>query len=229
MKTNRFLAMTAGSLLWVGIASAQVSETNITFLVNQTIPDANAAGLTLPQNLTLLPGAISDVKVSLDITGGFNGDLYAYLAGPGGGFAVLLNRVGVSNNASVFGYSDAGLNATFSDAAANGNIHYYQNVITPMGGQLLGTWQPDGINIDPRSTPSAFLGAGQAAMLSSLNGLNPNGPWTLFLADLSAGSQSTVVSWGLDITTTVPEPQSLALLGLATLFFSWRRQSRQTA
>jgi hypothetical protein len=38
----------------------------------------------------------------------------------------------------------------------------------------------------------------------------------MFLADMAAGNQGTIVSWSLDITT-VPEPSTLAL---ATLAFS---------
>ena len=40
--------------------------------------------------------------------------------------------------------------------------------------------------------------------------MNPNGSWTLFFADMSAGEQSQVVSWELDISA-VPEPVNIAL------------------
>jgi hypothetical protein len=36
----------------------------------------------------------------------------------------------------------------------------------------------------------------------------------MFLADMAAGNQGTIVSWSLDITT-VPEPSTLALGALA--------------
>src|SRR5262249_11783808 len=39
-----------------------------------------------------------------------------------------------------------------------------------------------------------------AAMLSSFNGLNPNGEWVLFVADMEAGNVYTVDNWGLEIT-----------------------------
>jgi subtilisin-like proprotein convertase family protein len=56
-------------------------------------------------------------------------------------------------------------------------------------------------------------------LLSSFNGLNPNGSWTLFLADMSGGAVSTLQSWELDITGTaaVPEPASIIEAGLAAL------------
>jgi hypothetical protein len=162
--------------------------------------------------------------------GGFNGDLYAYLAGPTGGFAVLLNRVGVSNNATQFGYANSGFaNVLFSDSAAN-SIQYYQNFSPTLNvnGQLTGTWQPEGVNLDPQSSPSSFFGAPQSALLGSFNGSNPNGVWVLFLADVAAGSQSTVVSWGLAITTTVPEPSALALTGAGLMAFLGCRRLRRS-
>ena len=201
--------------LWAGMALADTTN-SFTFSANQTIPDANPTGLALSTNLTISGGTISDVNVTLNITNGFNGDLYAYLAGPNGGFAVLLNRVGVSNNASAFGYSTAGLNVTLDGTAAN-SIHYYQNFSFTLngGGQLTGTWQPDGINIDPLSAPGWFLVAGQTALLSSLNGTDPNGTWTLFLADLSLGGNATLVDWGLQIAIPEPAPIVLGVWGLA--------------
>ncbi len=220
MKTKQLLGITAGLMVWAGAAWAQTSETNFTFSVNQLVPDANRNGLFMTTNLDITGGTISDVTVSLDISGGYNGDLYAFLSGPNGGFAVLLNRVGVSNNASSFGYGNSGFDIVLSDSAAN-DVHYYQSAsyLLNGSGQLTGTWVPDGRAIDPQySAPSLFGSTAPSALLSSFNGTDPNGGWTLFVADLSVGSQSQLVSWSLDIIT-VPEPSVVALgiMGLAML------------
>jgi subtilisin-like proprotein convertase family protein len=219
MKTKQLLGITAGIMVWTCAALAQTSETNFTFSVNQLVPDANANGLTLTTNLSVTGGTISDITVSLDITNGFNGDLFAFLAGPNGGYAVLLNRVGVSNNASSFGYGNHGFDISFSASAAN-NIHYYQSVSFSLngGGQLTGTWVPDGRAIDPQSAPALFGSTSPSATLGSFVGTSPNGDWTLFLADLSTGSQSRVLSWSLDIIT-IPEPSVLAfgIIGLGLM------------
>jgi subtilisin-like proprotein convertase family protein len=229
MKTKQLLGITAGLMVWAAAAWAQTSETNFTFSVNQLVPDANINGLTMTTNLTITGGAISDVKVALDITGGFNGDLYAFLAGPNGGFAMLLNRVGVSNPASSFGYGNHGFNVVLSDSAAN-DVHYYQSAggVINGGGQLTGTWVPDGRYLDPRSAPSLFGSTAPTALLGSFNGMDPNGGWTLFVADLSTGSQSTVVSWSLDIIT-VPEP-SVWTFGVMSLWLlaGMRKISRRS-
>ncbi len=122
-----------------------------------------------------------------------------------GALVPLLNRVGVGSGNDL-GYADAGLNATFTDTAAN-NIHFYQSVI---GYSITGgaAWQPDGRTINPVTSSSASFDAAETASLAAYNGMSADGDWTLVLADVSAGGgQATVLSWGLDIAV-VPEPST---------------------
>ena len=222
MKTIKHLSVALAMALGMSTL-AQTTTNDYTFNPDTAIPVDSQFGVTLSQDLTVPGGSISDVTVGLDISGGFNGDLYAYLSGPNGGFAVLLNRVGVQSGNS-FGYSDSGMDVTFADSAAD-SIHFYQNV--PGYDITSGTasWQPDGENINPNS-PASDYPVAQSAMLSSFEDTNPNGTWTLFLADLSSGSPSTVVSWSLDIVT-VPEPSAWALMGIGAAALLWiqRRQN----
>lgn len=215
MKAIKLTMLAAlAALAGLPAAAQQLQTNNYSFSVNQAIPEGSPFGLTESNTLAVVSaGTISSVTVSLDISGGFNGGLYAYLVGPNGGFAVLLNRPGVDSGNSV-GYSDAGMNITLSDSAANG-IHFYQSSSYSLNGsgQLTGTWQTDGENISPGSAPSDFPTT-QSAMLSSLDGTDPNGTWTLFIADLSSGAQSTFVSFDYTIISDVPEPSSMALVGV---------------
>ncbi|MCZ7638525.1 MAG: hypothetical protein M5U12_22225 [Verrucomicrobia bacterium] len=67
------------------------------------MPDGNPSGWSDTRTLSGLPATgLLDVNVVLSVVGGYNGDLYAYLA-HGGGFTVLLNRVGRTADAP-FGY-----------------------------------------------------------------------------------------------------------------------------
>jgi subtilisin-like proprotein convertase family protein len=215
-------------------AFGQIFSTNLNGGSGSVIPDNNPGGLASQLTVGGVSGPIGDVTVSLNITGGYNGDLYAYLAGPSGGFAVLLNRSGVSGT-STFGYGDTGFNITLDDSAANPDVHFYQNTGYPASlngsGQLTGTWGTDGENIDPQSAPSSFTGVPTGsptptATLASFDGDAANGQWTLFLADLSAGNQSTIVSWSLDITT-VPEPQAWALGVMGVILLAFRNKIAQ--
>jgi subtilisin-like proprotein convertase family protein len=181
---------------------------NSGFANGGVIPDGSLTGWSDTRSVSGI-GNISDVSVTLNLSGGWNGDLYAYLV-HGSGFSVLLNRVGVTANGSP-GYGTAGMNVTLSDAAVLGNIH---SVLAPVSG---GIYQPDGRNVNPL-TPGSVLGSTPSTTpLSSFNGLNPSGNWTLFIADVSGGDVSTVTSWGLDIAS-VPEPASLVEGSVAVLF-----------
>jgi subtilisin-like proprotein convertase family protein len=190
------------------------------------IPDGNPAGWSDTRTLSSIPDlSITDVNVTLSVSGGYNGDMYAYLS-HGSGFTVLLNRVGRTSGDG-FGYGDAGYVITLNDQASETtDIHLYQTVLnwSVTGGAA---WRPDGRNVNPASVLDTDT---RSALLSQFNGVNPNGSWTLFVADMSGTAQSTVNSWGLEVTA-VPEPVNAALglfgVGAAALqLWRWRWSRR---
>ena len=191
---------------------ADLTNLSVTNTPNAAVPEANLAGLASTLNVSGMSGVTASLTVALNITRGFNGDLYAYLLSPQGSLVVLFNRVGISSSNS-FGHGNTGFNVTLDSAAGN-NIHTYQSGSYSLngGGQLTGTWAPNSRTIDPLAAPSAFDTAPTGNTMANLDGASPNGDWTLFIADLSGGGQSTLVSWGLTIVT-VPEPQTNTLLG----------------
>ena len=186
------------------------------------IPDGNPTGWSDTRSISVSDHYLTDVSVKLNISGGYNGDLYGYLS-HSGVLVPLLNRVGVTGTGGgdAFGYGDTGFNVTLSDSGTY-DIHFYgQHSPTFNGsGQLLNApyqaWQADGRNIDPNSSPSSFDSASRVAF-SSYTGQDPNGSWTLFFADMSGGQQSTLNSWELDFTALIPEPANVALAVLGLL------------
>jgi len=201
---NKHFLLAGGFLLGLtGAASAalDVTAVNADWTVNTVIPAGNPVGITAYQSFQGLPsGPIVDVSVDLDITGGYNGALVGYLTlqDANGNVATefLLNQVGTSPS-NPFGSAGAGFNITLSDAGTvNGSIHGATGVPT-------GTWLPDSAN----------------TLDGTFGGLTANGTWTLFLADVDAGTASpTLLSWGLNVVA-VPEPRwgvtaAVGLLGL---------------
>lgn len=179
---------------------AQLTEVFSYTNLNKAIPDGNATGLSDSRSVTSTVAQITALRVKLRVAGEFNGDLYGYVRHIRNGttnFCVLLNRPG-RTAANADGYDDTGLDITFSESAANGNVHLYQAVTNPAAGSpLFGIWQPDGRNVDPSSVLDTST---RTTTLTSFNGADGSGEWTLFLADLESGGTNMLTSWELELT-----------------------------
>ena len=167
--------------------------------LNQIIPDNTRAGVGYSLNFAAGGLTISAISVTLNISGGYNGDIYAYLS-HGSQSVVLLNQInGTAANGSGFDITLIG-----------GTGNSIQTASGTAGQVLSGT------------TFTAYQN------LNLFNTTDPSGNWTLFFADLSPGDTSTLNSFSLDITA-VPEPVTLALglfvamlLALAGIRWAWR-------
>lgn len=190
------------ALLPLAAASASTTYTG-TWNVSTVIPDNDDAGYTDTHNVSVVGiTQIESVTVDLSFTGGWNGDLYAYLV-HNSGIAVLLNRPGRSAGAS-FGAGSSGMIVTLDDNAS-ADIH---TAIRMSGGSVAGIFQPDGRTTDPLHVLDTDS---RPARLSSFTGLDASGAWTLFVADQAAGDTSTLQSWSLTVTG-VPEPSTASLI-----------------
>ncbi len=69
------------------------------------------------------------------------------------------------------------------------------------------------------SPTSYSIGFTTPGFQSAFNGVNPNGTWTLFLADTSAGGVSTLQNWQLSMDiVAVPELETWIAAALAGVF-----------
>ena len=210
-------------------AAPVVLGTVVTFTPNLTMADNDLTDVTDSRVLSGYSGVITDVNVSLNITGlppngAYNGDFSVYLT-HSSGFSVLLNRIGTTA-ADALGFADDGLNVVLDDEAAI-DIHVHTGGGT-LPGALTGSWKPDGRNISPDAVVDTDP---RTAVLSSFDGLGANGTWTLKVTDASQGFQGVLKSWSLDLagilpTTTVPDSAlpSGMLAGMMGICFAARRR-----
>jgi subtilisin-like proprotein convertase family protein len=188
----------------------------VNFSVNRPIPDGSFIGISDTRTVATPFQAVSVLKVQLKIVGTYNGDLFCYLT-HGSGYSVLLNRVGRTASDG-FGYDDPGVDVTFYDGAIN-DVHIYRLVVTgnpttPVGTNLIGSWVGDGRTNRPTEVLDTDA---RPALLNSFTGLDPNGNWTIFVADLSGGDSHTLVSWGLEISGSEAPPVAGTISGKVQL------------
>ena len=174
-----------------------------------SIPVGSPVGTVFTGDFTAAATGNQDlgITVNLSVSGGYNGNLYAYLVAPNGTLVLLLDRPGVAATGNPMGYAGSGFNnITLSDA---GTPNIQTTWETP-GAQVAGTYHAD-------------------ETLGTFNSSSANGNWELFFADLTrGGGTSTVTGWSLNITV-VPEPVNVALvlsgamlLALWILRWTWR-------
>lgn len=203
MKMNKTLSLGTVIVLSTVAAHATIYSTNWNsgFANGGMVPDNNLSGWSDTRMVSTMPaGTFSGLSVNLQLSGGWNGDLYAYLVHDTG-FSVLLDRVGTGvSGVSSYGYGDAGMNVTL--AASGTSIHQYGNSST-FSSTPTGTWMTDNTS----------------GSLGSFLSTSPNGSWSLFISDQGGGGVSMVQSWGLQMDiVAVPEVESWIAAALAGAF-----------
>ncbi|MGE3309575.1 MAG: hypothetical protein AB7O66_06350 [Limisphaerales bacterium] len=226
---RRRLAMSGAAIVLAAAGASSLNSASGATLFESVspsllVPDGNDSGIVSTIQIPNPGRTILDVNVTLTLAGepggGWNGDLYVYLA-HSGALSVLANRPGVTG-ANPFGYGDNGLaQVTFDDDGAQGDFHEYQIALNAGDSDfpISGTFEPDARLTDPAQV---LPGDPRSAFLSGFNGLDPAGEWRLFVADLSPGGELRLASWAIEIVTgdVVPIPETgtgLAMAGCVTL------------
>lgn len=175
-----------------------------------TISDANSSD-PYPASIMISGIPASETVVDVDITisnitHSFIDDVAALVGGPAGQYVVLFDGVGAESQVLDQVW-------VFDDGAGQP---------IPTGGDPnSGTWRP---NDEYGSTfPSPVPDAAHPATLATFNNANPNGMWTLYVADFTAGDSGSIGGWTVRITT-IPEPGVTVFLGVMAAAAGMRRR-----
>lgn len=215
MKPLAFLA--AAALLTTAAHAATTITENFTNTTGSVIPDGDPSGLvqTLTPDTSII--TLDSITVTVDLTGGWNGDLYAYLW-HGGKISVLMNRIG-RTALNPAGSATGGLGVIFDHTAAT-DIH---SAPGGFGSSINGTFQPDGRNIHPND---ALDTTPRTAGLDVFTGDAATGEYRLYLVDIASGEEASLVSWSIALTgTAIPEPSAILLSALALPLLLIRRRA----
>jgi len=169
--------------------SRTLKTTNATPIV---IPIVGQASL-YPSVITVTGavGPITNAALTLNgLTHPYPADLDIFVVAPGGQRVALFSNVGG-------GHSLSNVDVTLSDWASFPLPLAYD---TPSG-----TYQP---TVYPRTVTNQFaIPRPFSTNLSSLNGLSPNGTWSLFVLDVEAPDAGIISrGWTLALTTAMPRP-----------------------
>jgi len=153
---------------------------------------------------------LDDIDVIMDISHTWVGDLVFKVEAPNGAVVFLVSRAGYAetgdNGGGCCGYSSdlfLGTAYEFDDAS--------------------GTSSESGFG--PGATVRHSSGFSETHGLTSLNGIDPNGTWTVYIGDAAGGDVGTYDGFTLQITSSVPAPGAIALLGAAGLISRRRRRN----
>ncbi|MCC6075851.1 Ig-like domain-containing protein, partial [Pseudomonas sp. GCM10022188] len=171
--------------------SSGTAGDKVSTLPSSTTTNYSGAGLAIVDNTTNsssvsvsgLTGTVTSVKVVLSgLSHTWPGDIDMMLVGPSGQQVMLMSDTGRGSDIN-------SITLTFVDSAS-GNLPGTTLIAS-------GSYKPTNLAEDIGTGTDPFTGS---TLLSSFNGTDPNGTWTLYVADDQTMDTGSLSSWTLTLT-----------------------------
>lgn len=204
------------AVLAVGVAIAQAGTMSFTTADGAAvIPDNSGGAVTACQNITVAGAGpvVDDLNVQVTVAHSWVGDLTYRLTGPNAAVLMLMNRPGRAGT-GVGNSANTSVALTFDDAAAS------TQSAEDAGEAPVGTACASATVVGAGCGPDNYIpntgGAdtpigGVGTNLAQYNGINPNGLWTLCVADSAGADTGTLSTWTLTVSTTPVELESFSI------------------
>jgi choice-of-anchor B domain-containing protein len=206
--TQYFWRVRASNICGTGVNSAVWSFTTGELYCNSTpisIP-SSGPGSPYPSNIAVAGSSSSVVDVNVHLVGlshTWPDDIDILVVGPQGQNLIIMSDAGGSNDL-------VNVDLIFDDAAASQ---------LPDSSQITaGTYKPTNYGAGD-TFPAPAPAPSSATTLSTFNGTNPNGTWSLYVVDDTGGDSGNLAGgWCLEVGTTgaVNTPPTITTAGITT-------------
>lgn len=189
--------------------SAQTFSNGGSITINDNVPASPYPSTISVSGIT---GTVTKVTITVvNWSHTFDADVGIKVSNPLGTPVVLDGRVGD-------GSAISGATVTFDMSASS-------SLASPI---TTGTFLPTASSFPTFSAPAP---AGGGIDLNVYNGVNPNGTWSIWVQDFATFDVGSIQGgWSITFTTAVPEPTSIALVGLTCVAtgggWYWRKKKQ---